>query len=231
MVAWLGVLSAMVLVAVVVQIALVVGDQTVLVDGGERPGTAGRLVRFFSYFTIQSNLLVVVAAVWLIVRPTTEGRLWRVLRLDSLIGITLTGIIYATLLAPIVNLSGAARVTDVVFHYVCPVMAVLGWLVWGPRPRVDDAIVRWSLLWPALYVGYTLIHGAISDWYPYPFIDVTALGYGTVLRNGVGIVLLMLAVGMLLRWLDGWLPVTDAIPGRAADERLRRSSRSGRDRP
>jgi len=42
-------------------------------------------------------------------------------------------------------------------------------------------------------------------------VDVTVLGYVTVLRNGVGLIVLLLGVGSVFRWLDQHLPhSTDA---------------------
>jgi CHASE2 domain-containing sensor protein len=57
---------------------------------------------------------------------------------------------------------------------------LLGWLLYGPRPRVSARVVLWALTWPALYLAYTLIAGAISGWYPYPFLDAASNGYPRV---------------------------------------------------
>src|SRR4051812_9628024 len=64
------------------------------------------LVNTFSYFTIQSNVLVLVTASILTVRPNIAGDGWRVLRLAALVGITVTGLVYAAVLAPYVHLTG-----------------------------------------------------------------------------------------------------------------------------
>src|SRR6266571_1200941 len=37
-----------------------------------------------------------------------------------------------------------------------------------------------SLLFPVCWLIFTLIRGAVIGWYPYPFIDVTRLGYAKV---------------------------------------------------
>lgn len=193
--------------AVLVQLVLVARGTDVLVpENGAAASTATRIVRFFSYFTIQSNLLVILTAASLALRPRMDGRVWRVLRLDALVGITVTGIVYATLLAPLVNLSGLAGVTDKVFHYAIPVLAVVGWVLFGPRPRVDRGVVIRSLIWPLLYMVYIAAFGAATGWYPYPFIDVVSLGYGRVLVNALGILVLILLMGLLYRWLDRKLP-------------------------
>jgi hypothetical protein len=43
-------------------------------------------------------------------------------------------------------------------------------------------VARVRLAW----LVYTLFRGEIVDWYPYPFVDVSALGYGGVLARSVG---------------------------------------------
>ncbi len=200
---WNAVLAVVILAAVVVQLTLVVRGEHVLTEQrGALPPVSTRVIRFLSYFTVQSNLLVLLTGLWLAVEQSGRNRVWQVLRLNALVGITVTGIIYVTLLRPIVHLTGVPKLTDIVFHYVAPIGAVVGWLLCGPRRRISDAVLGWSLVWPALYVGYTLAHGAASHWYPYPFIDVTTIGYATALRNGAGIALLLLGLGLLFRWVD-----------------------------
>jgi hypothetical protein len=76
-----------------------------------------------------------------------------------------------------VNLSGVAKLTDIGTHYIVPVAAVIGWLLFGPRPRIDYSTLLPSCIYPAVYMVYTLIHGASSKWYPYPFADVVTLGH------------------------------------------------------
>ncbi len=220
---WHAVTAVVIAVAVVVQLLLVVRGTNVLVDGGARPGTGTRVVRFFSYFTVQANLLVLGTSAALAWVPPRDGRLFRLLRLDALIGITVTGIIYVTLLRPVVDLHGTAKLTDVIFHYVSPLMAVVGWLLFGPRPRVDETTQLACLLWPASYVGYTLAHGAATHWWPYPFVNADALGYPVTLRNGVGVCLLLLGVAALFGYADRRLPVIPTTLVRASGRRARQT--------
>jgi hypothetical protein len=37
--------------------------------------------------------------------------------------------------------------------------------------------------WPVCWLGYVLILGATTSWYPYPFIDADTHGYGRVTVN------------------------------------------------
>jgi hypothetical protein len=156
--------------------------------------TLGRLIRVLSFFTIQSNILCGVTAALLAARPDRDGQVFRPLRLAALFGITVTGIVYSTVLAKIHEPNGTAEtvVNDIV-HYVVPVLVVVGWLLFGPRPRVDHRVLAWSLLFPAGWAAYTLARGAVWHWYPYPFLDVGTHGYARVAVNCV-LVLGVLAV-------------------------------------
>ena len=140
------------------------------------------LVNTFSYFTIQSNLLVLIAAAVLALRPSASGPAWRVLRLGSLTGITVTGLVYATVLAPYVHLTGWAMVYNCVFHYVMPAASVLGFVLVGPRLRLRARDLVF-MVWPVLWLVATMLRGALlhpeftgfsqaPSHYPYEFLDV-----------------------------------------------------------
>ncbi|MDQ2836977.1 MAG: Pr6Pr family membrane protein [Actinomycetota bacterium] len=187
------------------QLVLVIRGTHVLTEGAGLPPISTRIIRFFSYFTVDSNILCAITAATLVANPDRDGRIWRVLRLNALVGITVTGLIYVTLLRPVVNLSGLPKLTDIGMHYVVPLAMVIGWLLFGPRPRIDTATLLPSLIYPAAYIGYTIAHGAASHWYPYPFTDVTTLGYPVTIRNGVGVCVLLLGVSALFMYADGWL--------------------------
>lgn len=204
---WHAATAAVAIASVVVELVLVANGHNPLLST-DAPPAPTRVLRFLSYFTIQSNLLVALTSATLAARPDAAGRLFAVLRLDALIGITVTGVVYAVLLAPLHDPHGIVAFTNAGLHYVTPIMAPLGWLFFGPRPRLREDVLLLALIWPGLYVAYTLVHGAVSDWYPYPFVDVARIGYATALRNGVGVVVLLAGVATGYRSADGRLPAT-----------------------
>jgi hypothetical protein len=174
------------------------------------------IVNMFSYFTIQSNVLVFTMSVVLLVRPGVSGAFWRVVRLAALCGITLTGIVYATVIAPYVHLSGEALVYDYIFHYVVPIATVIGFVVVGPRQAFQGRDMVF-LAWPVLWLVYTMVRGAVADpvfqglgeapsHYPYRFLDVDQVSTAEVVLAIVVIALALvgLAFGYLRaeRWLD-----------------------------
>ena len=157
----------------------------------DEPRSLGtRLIRFFSYFTIESNILVLAIAA-LVALGAARGAGRALVHLDALIGITVTGIVFAFILAPDQAHIGLA---SVLLHYVSPPLALLVWLALGPWEARSWRILGPALLWPLGYLVWTVVHGAISDWYPYGFIDAGELGAGRMLRNA----LLVLVFGVLL---------------------------------
>ncbi|WP_432549020.1 Pr6Pr family membrane protein [Kineococcus arenarius] len=168
-------------------------------------------MRLFSYFTIQSNVLVLAAAASLTLRPDRDGPAWRVLRLDALLGITITGVVYATVLGPGLQHSGVDWWVNAAVHYVSPVASVLGWLLFGPRPRLDRRTLVLAFAWPLAWVAWTFAHGAATGWYPYPFLDASAIGVPAALAGTGAVLVAGVVLAGVLRLLDTRLPRS---PGR-----------------
>jgi hypothetical protein len=209
--AWHALTAALILAALVLQCVIAIHASST--PPGHAVGTlagaqlGGRLLRVASFFTIQSNVLVAVTSALLVANPAQDGRIWRVVRIDALVGITVTGIVYSTVLARMHEPKGWEQTTtNAAFHYIAPLLAVIGWLLFGPRPRIDRATVGWSLIWPALWFGYTLVHGAVGDWYPYPFVSVTDHGHGRVLLNALAVTAVLGTVATAFAFGDRKLP-------------------------
>ena len=208
-------IAAVIAVSLVIQLVLVFngGADANSGDTGEEIALGTRLWRLFSYFTIQSNLIVLVVAVLLVLDLHRNGRLFRVLRLDSLLGIVITGLVFAIVLAPQVELTGWALAATIGFHYISPWATLLAWVLFGPRHRIGRRTIPAAFGWPVAWLVYIFVQGAFTDWYPYPFLDAVDLGLGTAIRNS----LLVVVLGVLL-----------ALAFKLTDDRLRlgRPSRS-----
>ncbi|WP_329055312.1 Pr6Pr family membrane protein [Amycolatopsis sp. NBC_01488] len=185
--AWFAVTTLVALTGLVTQVVATATD----------PG--GRVANLLSFFTIDSNLLVaaISAAVAL---GVTRKKLFAVLWLDALVGIIVTGIVYQVALAGLYDLHGLSLFSDTMLHKVTPILFVLGWLVAGPRGALTWRTVWWSLLYPLAWLAFTLPRGAVTGFYPYPFVDAGALGYGRVTLNcvAIGLFFTALAIGALL---------------------------------
>lgn len=144
------------------------------------PSVLVRLERFVSYFTIQSNFAALLASLAVVRGRPLDTGFGRSLRLASLVGMTVTCIVYIVVLSGDSTSTGIDQVANLMLHYIGPPLFVLAWIVFGPFLNLGLRDVPGALVWPLLWIIYTLIHGAITDWYPYPFIDVTTKGYGDV---------------------------------------------------
>jgi hypothetical protein len=194
--------------AVILQLVLVVrghqhlGDSLPAIEGAGAPDLSTRLVRFYSYLTIWFNVLVAGTSAMLAVNPLRDGRVWRALRLDAVVIAVGGGLVHWFLLRPLLDLHGADYLADKLLHVAVPLIVLVGWLVFGPRDRVDGADVLAFLIVPVVWLAYTLVRGAIVNWYPYPFIDVGLHGYAVVAATCLAIATLMCGLAASAMWLD-----------------------------
>jgi hypothetical protein len=163
-------------------------------DGATR---LGALITFLSFFTILTNLLValVFTAVGF---HTTWGAFFRrpSVQAATVVYITVVGAVYWLLLKHLWNPQGAQWVADTLLHTWQPVAFVLYWFLFAPKQGLTwNAAARW-LSYPLAYVLYTLLRGALTNLYPYPFIDVTQLGYARALAHTGLLLLVFLALGL-----------------------------------
>ena len=192
---------------------------------------AVRVWRFFSYFTTQANLLVVATSLGLARRPGRDGPAWRVVRLNALTGITITGLVHWFLLHPLDDFRGLLWASDTLVHIIIPILVVLGWVVFGPRRRITSRVVALGMIWPVAWLLYTLLVGRVTGWYPYFFLDLEQSGPSVVALYCVVILILLFVVSCLFwmgdRWLPGREPPRVAADGEPIDPRRLRSAGSG----
>lgn len=167
------------------------------------PTVFGRVTNELCYFTIQSNIVVVVVCAALALRSKHSQWLAGFPRLLALVCITVTGIVYYALLAADEHFEGIAKVGDVLAHLVSPVLYAGTWLLLGPR-----SYLRWRHLAQVfaaimVWIALALVRGAIIDFYPYDFVDAAANGYVGVAGAIGGLMVAALAWGAVAVWFDG----------------------------
>ncbi|MGD2042259.1 MAG: Pr6Pr family membrane protein [Acidimicrobiia bacterium] len=161
------------------------------------------VVRFFSYFTVLSNTLAVIMLTLLAAAPGRDDTRWFALFRGAVtIYMSVTALVYAVLLAP--NLADVAVPEpwiDWTIHVIGPVAVAVDWFVSPPSAPIENSALAIWLLFPAVYLGYSLIRGSMVDWYPYPFLNPDEVGgyAGVALWSTVGLVV-VLGFGYLYRW-------------------------------
>jgi hypothetical protein len=164
--------------------------------------SAFRKANFFSFFTIQSNVLAVTMLCLLVlVRRDERTPLFDGVRGGVVLSIAATGVVFALLLAGLQEEpQTAVPWVDFVVHNLMPLVLVVDWLVDPPRHRLPYWVAAAWLAYPFAYVAYTLARGAAVDWYPYPFLDVGRVGYDGVLVRALLLGILWTAAALAFVW-------------------------------
>lgn len=155
-----------------------------------RLSVPGTLVKFFSYFTILTNLLVALYFSAIVFASNSDfSKFFRKHSSSTAIAvyILVVGIIYNLSLRSIWTFTGWARLSNELLHTVTPIYFLLYWLFIKEREKLIFRVVIYWMIFPLLYLIYSLIRGTIVHSYPYPFIDVNNLGYSSVIVNSLGV--------------------------------------------
>jgi hypothetical protein len=202
-----GLTSALVSFGILLQLEVAATN-----DNGYFESVPARIVNVLSYFTVQSNILVALTTGLLAIRLDRRATWFRALRLSAVIAITITGIVFHLALKDLTELTGKAVTADWILHTASPILGLGGWILFGPRGWVNRRIVGLAVVFPVLWLGYTLIRGALVEdragrnFYPYPFLDVVEHGYAVVLLNVLLVAALFFALALGALAADRRLP-------------------------
>lgn len=208
-----GVAAAVGWTALVLQFILEM-HQSLAGDEGALAGIA----TYFSYFTILTNILVAVTLTSrLLFRPRVVTDFFRkpVVICAITVSIIIVAIVYSLLLRHLGNPRGLSLVADVLLHDVMPALFLAyWWLTVAPGAVLWRDLPYW-LLYPFAYFLYVLLRGIFTGIYPYPFIDVSKLGYPQALLTAAAVMAGFATAGVLLllllnvrRWWPEWKPTS-----------------------
>lgn len=135
--------------------------------------------RVFMYFTTQSNIaMAIICAIGacLILREKDIGEAWYVVKFVGTISITLTGVVFAFMLAPVLG-DRAWSVQNTLTHAVVPVVSVIDFFLVATGAGIKRKNVIYVIIPPILYAIYAGI-GYVKGWefaagynYPYFFLN------------------------------------------------------------
>ncbi len=170
-------------------------------------------VNFFSYFTIETNILVfmtlLLSAVAIAMGKNSK---LDILRSAVTVYALIVGIGFALLLAGIEGITLTAVPWDnTVLHYIMPVAMLIDLLVDRPKGKL---LFKQSLVWllfPIIYVAYSLTRGAFIGWYPYPFLNPDTKGYESVAFTVLCLLVLALGLTWAIVKLSGKRKTTQKI--------------------
>lgn len=161
------------------------------------------VANFFGFFTNLSNIfaavVLLVGALWLLQgRKPDASRAEDTVRGASVVAIVIVGIVYGVLLRN-EDLGSLLPWINIVVHFITPAAVLLDWLYAPPQSAISVKQLRYWLIYPLLYLIYTLVRGAAVGWYPYPFLNPSkAGGAGGVALHCLAIFIAFVLVGWLL---------------------------------
>lgn len=177
------------------------------------------------YYTMVSDLICLGWMLLLVVRTVRDMRQHGAVGTSTpsarwsgavMMAITVTMLIYLVVLVPTRVAAGDDDIfslTDTLIHVVTPTLLILDWLLFVPKGSfrwVDP--VLWTLI-PYAYLTWAFVYGALGgefsagQTYPYPFMDVDALGLGGVGTWIVALTVALIAVGFVYVVVDRGLAV------------------------
>ena len=170
-------------------------------------GAVAGVWAYIGYFTILTNVLVALA-----LTADARGPRGAVSRFFTrpdvhtaiAMSIVIVAAIYNLMLRQLWQPHGWQIVADNTLHVLMPVLFLLYWWLAVPKATLRwPQVIVWQL-YPAAYFAYVLARGAVDRWYPYPFLDVTKLGYLLVLVDACVVLLVFVTVALLLVALGRW---------------------------
>ena len=167
-------------------------------------GLTESLIRFFSFFTILTNILVAVYATVLLTSPANKqsGFFFSASTQTAIaLYIIVVGLIYNIVLRQLWDSTGLQAVLHDLLHTLAPLLLLIYWWKWvNARSLTFRNIPSW-LVYPAVYAIIVVIRGHWPNWYPYPFLDAGKIGYSKVLINSAGLVIVFLVFSFLFVFL------------------------------
>jgi hypothetical protein len=162
------------------------------------------IIRFFSYFTILTNILLVLVYAGAVVRGQAWLSFFRrpVTRATAAASIILVGAFYHLFLAGIWDPQGLFWLCDFLLHTVTPVIFVIWYAIWNRTGTLRWRQLPTMLVYPVAYVIWVMIRGPFAGEYPYPSLDVDVLGYGTVAFNIAMLLIAYLLLSAIMILID-----------------------------
>lgn len=118
--------------------------------------------------------------------------------------ICVVGLVYHIVLSKIHNPQGLALIADHGLHSFTPLVTLLYWVVFVSSKEVKYTSIPYWLLYPAFYFVYTIIHGALTQFYPYPFLDVSKIGLLQSFLNCLVVLVLFTFLSLLFSFIANW---------------------------
>lgn len=161
-------------------------SQFVLMIQNRQTDIIETIIRFFSFFTILTNTLVALFFTASVLKA--KKFLPKVFLKDGTITaitafILIVGLVYQLVLRSIWEPTGLQFIVDELLHTIIPIYMLGYWFFNVKKLDLNPkAVFNW-LLYPLIYIVYIMVRGSFSNYYPYPFLNVSEIGFEKAIVN------------------------------------------------
>lgn len=169
----------------------------------------------FNYFTVQSNILIIAMSLVtlvnevmaLTIKKSFMNQVLLYIKFVATIAITLTFLVFFTLLAPLVGISYLLSFSNYSLHAIVPIIAIIDFIIFDvdinltyPKSLIGTAMPLYYVFFVYIGVPFNLQYGEELK-FPYFFLDYETNGF--LFEKGLGvifwiIILLIVISGMCL---------------------------------
>ena len=187
---------------IVILVALIIAFVNQMVEP-EIESYVGRVVRYFSYFTEYSNILVML---WFLNKSFFNERI-KFLNKESVRGaltlyIIVAGIVFFLVLNKAWNQEGIAKLQSYILHGFAPVTFILDWIVFDEKGNYKYKDIKLWIVFPIVYLFVALFIGKIIGVYPYPFLDLNKISILEFLNYLVYLVIAFIGLALIIVTVD-----------------------------
>ena len=169
----------------------------------------------FLYFTIQSNITIIAITTFylfdaigvLFGRKPINNQILLHVKFCFTVAITITFIVFVTLLAPLVGVSYFFSYSNFSLHIIVPLLAIADFILFDTNLKIRKFSFLAGTIMPIYYFFFFLIGRLFNFTYldgeiaPYFFLNYEKYGWFTVSKDGLGvfywvIILLAFAAGL-----------------------------------
>lgn len=179
-----------------------------------------RPTEYFAFFSIQSSLIVGAVLLW-----SAHKAWWGLPETKLLVIARMSSTAYYILVSLAYNLLLRGSANDVrdgdyqwpvlpneIIHVWGPIAVTLGWLLVQGEVRLRFRAALWVAVYPLFWLGFSVVRGIATGWWPYWFIDPTGDGgVSGMLSYIAAITVFLIGLGVLLLALARVTPIKSLL--------------------
>lgn len=163
----------------------------------------GRVIRYFSYFTEYSNILVML---WFLNKSILNERI-KFLNKESVKGaltlyIIVAGIVFFLVLNKAWNQEGIVKLQSYILHGFAPIAFMLDWIIFDEKGNYKYKDIKLWIIFPVVYLFVALFIGKMMGVYPYPFLDLNKISVLEFFNYLVYLVIAFIGLALLIVTID-----------------------------